>query len=168
MQELEQAGAEHPLPETFSGALRYMVNRPFLSSSRYRAQQWRAERKGADEDILLFEKAVIRRFEKLGVPMFAHCIVRSAAVQGRLYVQGHTKALPGQSPHNFGCAVDLVHGVRAWDLPKPCWDLIGHVGKEVAAQLGIKVSWGGEWKFYDPAHWELVDWKDRRLTSYAP
>lgn len=147
------------IPATYADALRYMVNKPFLKSSRYRAQQWRADRIGAHNNILVFEKAFIRRFEKLGVPMFAHNMVRSEATQRRLYVQGVTKAPAGRSPHNHGKAVDLVHGIRAWDVPRPCWNLIGHVGKEVAAQLGIKLVWGGDWQFYDPAHWELDDWE---------
>lgn len=148
------------LPKTYAEALRYLVNRPFLGTSRYRAQHWRAERNGAHEDILAFERAFIRRFRRLQVPMFAHCVVRTDAAQGRLFVQGRTKARPGQSPHNHGKAIDLVHGTKGWEIPKPCWDLIGHVGKEVAASLNIKVVWGGDWEFYDPAHWELADWRN--------
>ena len=26
--------------------------------------------------------------------------------------------------------------------------------------IGVKVVWGGDWtRPYDPAHWELADWK---------
>ena len=156
-----------PLPETYAEALRYLTAKPFLASARHRAQAWRADRKDADPDILAFERAFIARFRKLGIPMFAHCVCRPEAVQARLFIQGRTQARPGQSPHNFGMAVDLVHGVRAWDVPRPCWDLIGHVGKEVADRLSLNLTWGGDWKFYDPAHWELADWEARVSSREA-
>nr|WP_245369132.1 M15 family metallopeptidase [Agrobacterium tumefaciens] len=92
--------------------------------------------------------------------MFAHCVYRDDVEQQRLYVKGLSKAKPGQSAHNYGLAVDIVHGTKAWDLTRKQWDLIGHIGKEVAASLGIKVEWGGDWSFYDPAHWELANWRD--------
>ena len=154
-----------PPPERYREALRFMRNPVHLRSSRYRAQQWRADRSGAPPELLDFERRFIARFEALGVPMFCHCLRRSDATQGRLFVTGVSRAGPGQSPHNHAMAVDLVHGTRAWDLPKPCWDLIGHMGKEVARQAGVDVMWGGDWKFYDPAHWELRDWKSRVTQS---
>lgn len=79
-----------------------------------------------------------------------------------LFRKGNSKAKWGSSPHNCGMAVDLVHGVYAWEIPKLCWSMLGHIGKEVAAQQGVKITWGGDWDFYDPAHWELSDWKSRR------
>ena len=100
--------------------------------------------------------------------MFAHCVMRSKAEQHRLYQQGHSKALPGLSPHQHGLAVDIVHSTLAWELPKgpgekradKAWELIGVIGKEVAQGNGIDIVWGGDWKFWDPAHWEIANWKD--------
>lgn len=157
-----QAETDTAIPMKYDEALRFMTNKPFLATTRFRGQQWRADRKDAHPDILEFERRFIRRLTKLGVPMFAHCVNRSNAEQRRLRLQGNSKAGPGESPHNYGCAVDLVHGTKAWELPKPCWDLIGHLGKEIALQAGISVQWGGEWKFYDPAHWELTRWREER------
>nr|QJB21385.1 MAG: hypothetical protein [Microvirus sp.] len=143
-----------------SSGLRALVARDFLLSQRHQEQHWRADRTAADHRILLFEHKFLSRMDKLGVPMFAHCIVRSMAQQTAVYVQGHSKAKAGQSPHNYGLAIDLIHGIRAWDLPKESWDVIGHIGKEVALQNGIKITWGGDFEsLYDPAHWELKDWK---------
>lgn len=161
MEQLRTAKARpaEPLPNRYDSALRYLRNPVFLAGARHKAQHWRADRTGAHPDILAFERAFIRRFKRLGVPMWAHCVQRSEATQRRHFVTGVTKARPGESPHNHGKAVDLVHGTRAWDIPKAAWDLIGHIGKEVAGQLGVKVVWGGEWRFYDPAHWELEDWR---------
>ena len=42
------------------------------------------------------------------------------------------------------------------------WKLLAHIGKEVIAQKGLAISsmaWGGDWTFYDPAHWQIENWK---------
>ncbi|QCS36990.1 hypothetical protein [Tortoise microvirus 39] len=148
-----------PVPQNMHEAVKYLTAPTFLHSTRHKGQHWRADRNGAHPDIVAFERAFVRRMRKLNIPVFAHCVVRNNATQGRLYATGRTLAKPGESPHNHGKAVDLVHGVRAWDIPRGAWDVFGHVGKEVAHSLGVKVDWGGEWHFYDPAHWELEDWR---------
>lgn len=160
-----------PLPEptTYGGALKVMVNRPFLATWKHREQHLRANRVGAHPDILAFERAFVARFKRVGVPMWAHSVVRDEAEQNRLYVTGVSLATAGKSPHNHGLAVDLVHGTLAWNLPKSSWEIVGHVGLEVAAQLGVKLEWGGTWRrFYDPAHWELSDWRSRVLIAKGP
>lgn len=151
---------------TFEAGLKAIRNLDFLKSPKYGDQQSRANRKGAHVDILDFERALVRRLRKLGVPVFAHCVIRTSAEQDALFVQGNSKARGGQSPHNYGFAVDIVHSVSAWEIPAHAWAMIGHVGKEVAASLGVKVQWGGDWSFYDPAHWELADW--RKLRDSPP
>lgn len=95
--------------------------------------------------------------------MYAHNMVRTSAQQQELYVRGVSKAKGFDSPHPNGCAVDIVHSTRAWDLTKSEWSMLGHIGKELAAQNGFKLVWGGDWSFYDPAHWELANWR-----SHAP
>lgn len=144
----------------YSSGLRAIMARDFLLTEKHQELSWRADRKGADHRILLFEHKFLTRMDKLGVPMYAHTIVRSLAEQTAKYVQGHSKAKAGQSAHNYGLAVDLVHSIKHWDLPDESWRLIGHIGKEIAAQNGIKITWGGDFKsIWDPAHWELKDWK---------
>lgn len=153
-----------PLPEpaSYADALRKLVDRNFLGSTKHRQQHLRANRAGATSDLLAFERAFCARFRKLGIPMYAHCVVRDAGEQQRLYVQGRSMARPGRSPHQYGMAVDLVHGRLHWELPRSCWEIIGHVGLEVAQQAGVKVVWGGSFeKLWDPAHWELADWRSR-------
>jgi len=152
-----------PIPVQFDDALRYLRDKKFLEDKRHQAQHFRARREGAHPDILAFERAFIRRMRKLGVPVFAHSVVRTHAEQRVIHLRG-TGVAPGESAHNHGKAVDLVHGLRAWDMPRPCWLLFGHIGKEVAQSLGIKVRWGGDFKSrWDPAHWELHPWE-----SYPP
>nr|QJB21440.1 MAG: hypothetical protein [Microvirus sp.] len=98
---------------------------------------------------------------KVGVPMYAHSVWRTPEEQQARYVAGHSKAKAGQSPHQYGLAVDLIHGIRGWDMPDDSWRMIGHIGKEVAAQNGVPIVWGGDFKsLYDPAHWELKGWRD--------
>lgn len=96
---------------------------------------------------------------KLGVPMFASEVYRTPERQLELYTAGHSKAKDGQSAHQTGCAIDLIHTVKGWGLAANQWALIGHVGKELATQRGFKLTWGGDWNFYDPAHWEVTGWK---------
>lgn len=150
----------------YGAALRGIVDRPFLYSQKYGEQQGRADRTGAQPDILDFERKLVKRAFKLGVPLFAHCVNRGSAEQNRLFRAGHSKARAGESPHNFGAAVDLIHGTKAWALSRKQWAIIGHLGKELAIQAGLKVTWGGDWEFYDPAHWELTEWRAIR-AQYA-
>lgn len=150
---------------SMADALRGMVDRPFLKSQKYQDQQWRAVREGAHPDILEFEKRMVRRMAKLGVPMFGHCVVRSLEQQAIEFAQGDSKVKFGA--HNVGCAIDLVHGTKAWKLTDQQWDLVGHCGKEIITQGGLALvnfRWGGPDgpgdKFdWDPAHWEIADWK---------
>lgn len=154
---------DSPVPKTFGEALAGLVNREFLASKRWQEQQWRAQRHGAHPDILEFERVFIKRMGKLGVPMFAPEVYRTPERQEDLYALGNSKAKGGQSPHQWGCAVDIVHSVKGWDMHPKAWALVGHVGKELIAQKGLAIesfAWGGDWGFYDPAHWQLKDWKN--------
>ena len=153
-----------PQPESqplnnIGAAMRSMMNRKFIQSQKYKDQQMRAVRDGAHPDILEFEKRLITRMRKQDVPLFCLYLWRGEDEQNALYVRGHSKARYGQSPHNFGLAADIIHGTKAYDLDRKAWSLLGHIGKEISVQAGIPVTWGGDWKFYDPAHWELKNWK---------
>lgn len=148
-------------------ALRGVADVPFLLTRNYQEQQWRADRRGAHPNILTFEKLFVRRMAQHNVPVFAHNMIRDLGHQQRLFDEGVSKAKPGQSPHQYGCAVDIVHGTKAWALTDEQWLLIGHIGHELAAQLGVKVEWGGDWRRkptdkvgWDPAHWQLANWRD--------
>lgn len=136
-----------------------MVDRKFIASQRYKDQQMRAVRENAHPDILEFEKRLITKMRKQFVPLFCHCLWRDALTQNALRQSGKSKAWAWESPHNYGLAVDIVHSTKAWDLTTKQWELLGHIGKEISVQAGINVTWGGDWKFYDPAHWELSEWK---------
>lgn len=149
-------------PSTYADDMRGIVDRSFCFSEKYQEQQGRADRVGAQPGMLEFERKMVKRAFKLGIPLFAHSFCRNGHEQNALYVRGVTKAMAGQSPHNYGAAVDLVHGTKAWGLTRKQWDILGHIGNELAASLGLKITWGGEWQFYDPAHWELTNWREIR------
>lgn len=114
------------------------------------------------------------RMRALGVPMFPHCIWRSEAEQERLFKGGFTKVLYPHSAHNRGCAVDVIHSTKAWNLTESQWQIVGHVGRELAASKGWKLVWGGDdpgvddafdW---DPAHWELERWRSHAMVRPQP
>lgn len=149
-----------PVPATYAEALAGLRDFDWCGSRNFQEQQLRANREGCHPLLLEFERLFVKRLAKLGIPMFAHEAVRSMEDQTAAFVRGVSKAKAGESPHNFGMAMDIVHGRFAWSLPKKGWDLIGHTGKELSAQRGFGVQWGGDWHFYDPAHWEIIGWRD--------
>lgn len=166
-----------PAPETvdtFAQARAALVRPDFFKTRKWRDQKLVANRDGACEEILLFEHALTNRLASMGIPVFAHCVVRTPEEQDRLFRLGHSKAKAGESPHQYGFAVDIVHSVFAWNLPtnpndrrfqNKCWSLIGEVGKQCAKLNKIDIEWGGGWKFYDPAHWQIRDWRERVASS---
>lgn len=150
--------------QAFPMAIEAMRNVGFLKSPKYQEQQTRASRVGAHPLILEFSDKLVKRCKNLGIPVFPHCIVRTYDDQASVYARGVSRDSPtdGLWPHRFA-AVDIIHGTLGYmDAPviPHAWSIIGHLGKEVAHSMGIKIIWGGDWKFYDPAHFELEGWKD--------
>lgn len=151
----------------YSTAVAGMAHPEFLKSLRYSEMQYRVNELEAHPRILEFKAGLIKRMAAIGVPVYPHCIWRTPDEQLALFERGRTKAMPGESPHNWGCAVDIVHCRYHWDLTRRQWEVIGHIGKEYGKAAGLNVRWGGDWKYYDPAHWELADWKQVRVPRYA-
>ena len=108
--------------------------------------------------------------------------VRSLQEQKDLYALGRTKVNPdgkskskpmgnivtkadgvnNKSNHqvksdNFGHAIDFVpyvNGTLDWNTGSNFSSIANHI-KNTANNLGIKISWGGNWKFKDLPHIEL-------------
>lgn len=149
-------------PGDAKAALAAIRDVPWVTSPRHQAQGWRANREGARPSLLAFEKRFIKDMHALGVPVYTHSMVRDRMEQNALFERGVSKAKFGQSPHNFGLALDIVHGVFHWNMNRDQWAIFGHVGKEAARALGLEMEWGGDWKFYDPAHWQFREWKQMK------
>lgn len=92
-----------------------------------------------------------------GIPLRITQGYRSFSEQNRLYAQGRkipgkivTYARGGQSPHNFGLAIDVVemkNGVPIWN--NPLWNTIGRMGESFGFE------WGGNWRFGDIDHFQM-------------
>ncbi|MDM7980178.1 MAG: M15 family metallopeptidase [Rhizobium sp.] len=161
-----------PLPATpggFAAELRAMQNKAFCESERYQGQQNRADRVGALPILLELERKVVKRFKKLGIPMFSVYVMRSRAEQAELFARKKTKAKPGESPHQYGLAFDIIHGVKGYELTDRQWLLVKHIVFETAQSLGVKLRWGGDWdgdgniydnQLFDPAHFEIANWRE--------
>lgn len=149
------------LPASHIEAAARLVEPLTVASLPFKRRKLRASIEGVHPLMLEFARALLQELDKRNMPFFANQYVRSQSEQEALYQKGVTKARWPKSAHNHGMAVDIVHYGRFWDLTQKEWAVIGLIGKEVARKRGLKVTWGGDWDFYDPAHWELSDWKQR-------
>lgn len=155
----------------YKEALRDLKDAKMLVSKKYQEQQWRALRIGAHPGIILHMRLMVARFKQIGIPVFASEIVRSHARQAELKADGFSKASGAKAPHPFGCAYDLIHSVHGWNLSPMQWEFFGHVGKELAIQRNIPITWGGDWPpiknkvGWDPAHWQLRHWR-QEMTDF--
>lgn len=81
--------------------------------------------------------------------------LRTKARQAVLVSKGASKTM--DSRHITGHAIDvaaLIGGVVRWDWP--LYSKIADAFKKAAAELGIKIVWGGDWRtFKDGPHFEL-------------
>lgn len=114
---------------------------------------------------------------KLSIPLRVVWGWRSFETQDKLWRKG-TGAPPGQSAHNFGMALDIIHTRRGWaKMPAEGWVLLGTMGMEIARKRNLELRWGGDWNrngvpvlqdpkenFWDAAHFEMNGWK--HLTSF--
>lgn len=165
------------VPGPIAAGIAAMVDREWLASANWQEQLRRADRIGqpglwdkeptqerlalatARWQVLDFERLLVRRMSKLGVPMFAHEVWRSAERQAELAADGFSKLVDG--PHMHGLAVDVIHARKGWRLTRQQWAVVGHVGRELATQRGYKLTWGGTWADpWDPAHWQVSNWRE--------
>lgn len=154
----------------FNAPERLKVGPGFLTSDKYLRQHQRADWQQTDPRIQIFAAQFCETFRRKQIPLYVHSAFRTEAQQNAMVSKGTSKAKWPRAPHAQGKAVDIVHAAYHWNLTSNEWALLGKVGKELAHRLGLQLTWGGDWNFYDPAHWELSDWRDnvRRLTAQAP
>lgn len=99
--------------------------------------------------------------------------VRSLETQRKYVASGASRAMSSKhlkQADGYGHAVDLYPWVNGrlvndwtveWLTPaesKAAWANVAEAMKRAAAELGVKIKWGGDWlKFKDGPHYELAD-----------
>lgn len=79
--------------------------------------------------------------------------LRTKERQAELMKQGFTRTL--NSRHIIGQAVDIVPLPVDWNNPKP-FALVAEAMKKAADELGVKITWGGDWvSFKDLPHYQI-------------
>lgn len=134
-----------------------------FTSVRYLRLHERANWNGTDPRMMWFAGTLIRKLRERGFPFYVHTAYRSPALQRQLKQAGHSQVRSG--PHQRGAAVDVVHGFFHWNLDENMWLYVGLLGEHIARQNSLPIEWGGRWKFYDPAHWQLKDWRSMPTIS---
>lgn len=164
---LQEPWKEDAADSIVNKAYNELVESGIARKGAFRSRQYRASRVGAHPLLAEFLTAFEQELWARDIPFVVHQVVRSAAEQNALYEKGVTRAKAGQSPHQSGCAADLIHYTRGWELhddpvlARLMWEIVGAIGKEVARRKQIPIEWGGDFKtFKDPAHWQLAKWKE--------
>lgn len=88
--------------------------------------------------------------------------VRSLERQKQLLTAGASKTLKSRhliQPDGYGYAVDLYpfyDGKVQVHAPESVFRSVADSMKKAAAELGVKITWGGDWKsFQDTPHFQL-------------
>lgn len=108
--------------------------------------------KGVHPDLV---KVVKRAIELTPVDFRITEGLRTKERQAYLMKKGATRTM--RSRHITGHAIDFValpNGVVSWDFP--LYTQISQAFKKAAAEVGVSIIWGGDWKsFRDGPHIEL-------------
>lgn len=108
---------------------------------------------GVKEDLV---EVVQLAAERTTVPFIITEGVRTIQRQAELVARGASQTM--NSKHITGRAVDvaaLIDGKVSWQYQY--YTMISKVFKEAAADLGVQIRWGGDWKtFKDGPHYELM------------
>lgn len=166
-----------PDDQGFSAPERLKASGFFNSPSALR-QYDKADWQNADPRLQRWAALYIELARKRGVPLYVHCAFRTEAEQVTAFNAGHSKTRYPHSAHNTAQAVDIVHGVFQWDLTRSEWAYLDVLARLALDRLNstldkprkLSLVWGGSWSFYDPAHYEITDYRGRiaRLPVGSP
>lgn len=142
----------------------------FMKTNSYLGQWNRADWNYADPRLMVWAAMFQADAKKRGIPLYVHSCLRDKLTQNDLKAKGRSKASYPQSAHNIGEAVDIVHGTLHWDMSPQEWKTLYALGSLTLDRLNatlkkenkLSLAWGGNWSFYDPAHWEVSDFRNRR------
>ena len=134
-------------------------------------RQWDlADWQHVDKRLARWAAVFIELARKRKIPLYVHCALRTEAEQAKVNSQGNSKAAYPRSAHNIGEAVDIVHGVFHWTLTHQEWAFLHVLGlraldlvnRDLKKVDQLQLTWGGTFKtLYDPAHWEITDYRAR-------
>lgn len=149
--------------QTMPAAAARLRNPNGLQSPVHRTNQFRANWDGVHPDLKKWALAFIQEAARYGVPLYVHTAKRTKEEQRRLFEKGRSQ-LNTVGAHTKGYAVDIVHSFYHWDMTEREWAWLHELGKDVARMrqcpMYQRQTWGGKWRFYDPAHWEMTGWRD--------
>lgn len=98
-------------------------------------------------------RVVKRALELSGVDFTVIEGLRTKERQAELLEQGFTRTM--NSRHIIGQAVDIVPLPVDWNN-KARFGLVAVAMKKAADELGVKITWGGDWKsFVDLPHYQI-------------
>jgi hypothetical protein len=158
------------LPGVHEAVKHYQRPREFFTSEYYLRTYERADWYGAPPEIKMFSKKFLTALRARGLPFYVHTCFRHPDVQRELKNMGRTRVLYGA--HQRSCAVNIVSAIDHWEVPDELWYYVGTLGESIARSMSLgketgnkekalKIEWGGRWDFFDPAHWQLSDWRKR-------
>lgn len=163
------------IPRKYTDVAKSLVDKEWLQTATYKRHMGDVDWAKTHPDIKAFAIRFIKECETRGIPMQVFELYRSHERQENLKAQGRSNAGAGKSPHQYGCAVDIISSRHGWNYTDRQWELIGVIGREVARKMNLKIVWGGDWdgdgdiydnRLFDAAHWELKDWRDYRAELY--
>lgn len=150
----------------------------WFHNNSYLRQQERANWAWADKRLMVWAAIFQAMAQKRGIPLYVHTCLRDQREQDALVAAGNSKAKYPTSAHNIGEAVDIIHGTFHWEMSENEWKTLHVLGSLALDRLNTYLSsankltleWGGNWKFYDPAHWEIKDYRQRvrKLQAIEP
>lgn len=116
--------------------------------------------KNVDERLVRICNKLIKRIDFAVIEGF-----RTPERQKELYDKGFSKidGISKKGKHNYSpsLAIDIIpfkKGHNPFDGSKESdimFDNLAKEFKQVAKELGINITWGGEWKFIDKPHFQL-------------
>lgn len=116
--------------------------------------------KNVDERLVRICNELIKRIDFTVIEGF-----RSFERQKELYDKGFSKidGISKKGKHNYSpsLAIDIIpfkKGHNPFDGSKESdimFDNLAKEFKQVAKELGINITWGGDWKFIDKPHFQL-------------